>query len=80
MILLDCTFFIIIDFCDQFNYRFCFLYIIHVIQSSDWEVFFSINDLSFYLSKHDQVESVTIYYHGHGGCVVFSGADHLSKV
>ena len=50
MILLDLNIFIIIDLYNYFNYIFCFLYIIHVIQSSDCEVFFLINDLSIYLS------------------------------
>ena len=40
MILLDLYISIIIDFYNYFNYKFCFLYIIHVIQSSDCEVFF----------------------------------------
>ena len=43
MILLDLYIFIIIiiDLYNYFNYKFCFLYIIHVIQSSDCKVFFS---------------------------------------
>ena len=49
MFLLDLYIFIIIVFKIHFNYN---LYIIHVIQSSDCEVFlfFLINDLPIYLS------------------------------
>ena len=48
MILLD-LYIIIIDFYSYFNYKFGFLYIIHVIQSSNCEVFFLINDSPIYL-------------------------------
>ena len=58
--LLDLYISIIIDFYKYFNiyYKFCFLYIVHVIQSSDCEVFFLINDLSLsYLFSDEEKES-----------------------
>ena len=63
MILLDLYIFIIIDLYNYFIYKSCFLYIIHVIQSSDCEVFSFINDLSIFI--YLALDSVLIWGFGH---------------